>query len=145
MLKHIAIILTVVPLLGSGLQAQSPGEGLTASMATESLTMVCATSDGMVTITDRLVTLADYQLKFDGFISDGVVRFTDPDRNTVAVLDARGDEGLYLEIQEDETRMLVVAARSDISYRFSNDGNEPAAPAWSSVVNHLRNNGATPR
>ncbi|MBN1446525.1 MAG: hypothetical protein JXA28_01240 [Bacteroidetes bacterium] len=134
MKKNIAIAIALLPLLAAGLHAQNVEEGMT-----EPLTMICRTSDGTVTISDKLVTIADYQLKFDSFISDGVVRFTDSDRNTVAVLDARGDEGLYLEILENETRMQVVAPRNLIRYHFGDRGDEPTAHAWSSVLNQLGN------
>jgi hypothetical protein len=134
MKKKLAMALTLLPLLTAGLHAQNPEEGMT-----EPLTMICRTSDGTVTISDKLVTIADYQLKFDSFVSDGVVRFTDSDRNTVAVLDARGDEGLYLEILENETRMQVVVPRNMIRYHFGNSDNAPTAQVLSSALNQLRN------
>lgn len=130
MKKTIAIILALLPLLGTAAHAQNPNEGLT---------MICRTSDGMLTINERMVQLVDYQLQFDSFITDGVVRFADPERKITAVLDVRADDGLYLEIEENGTLMQVVAARSDIRYRFDN-GNGTSAPSWSSVIGLFKQN-----
>ena len=130
MKKNIAIILAMLPLFAAASFAQNPNDGLT---------MICKTSDGTLTISEQSVQLADYQLHFDGFIADGVVRFTDPANNTVAVLDARADDGLYLEVRENQMTMQVVAPRAEIRYRFENNGSEPSAPAWSSLMHKFRN------
>jgi hypothetical protein len=123
MRTSIALTLAMLALLSAGAFAQDPNT---------TTTMTCMTSDGLVTISASLITLADYQLQFDSFVNDGITRYTDEKHNTVAVLDARDDQGLYLEIQENGILMQVVAARADVRYRY--DGNEPAAPTWSSVV-----------
>ncbi|MDT8325033.1 MAG: hypothetical protein RRA94_13045 [Bacteroidota bacterium] len=124
----IAFMMTILPLLAAGVQAQGPGS---------SMTMICPTSDGTVTISERTVTLADYQLHFDDIIADGIVRYSDPRSNVIAVLDARDDQGLYLQIEENGVTMQVVAARSLISYRFDKSGNEPAAPSWSALTRYI--------
>jgi hypothetical protein len=118
----------VLPLLAAGVHAQDPGS---------SMTMICKTSDGTVTINERTVTLADYQLQFNDVIADGVVRYSDPRSDVYAVLDARDDEGLYLQIEENGVTMQVVAARSEISYRFDKAGSEPAAPSWSALTRYF--------
>jgi len=124
----IAIIITILPLLAAGVSAQGPGS---------SMTMICKTSDGTVTISERSVTLADYQLQFEDILADGVVRYSDPRSNVHAVLDARDDQGLYIQIEENGVTMQVVAARSEISYRFDKAGSEPAAPTWSALSRYI--------
>ena len=104
--------------------------------------MTCKTSDGTLTISEHSVQLADYQLQFNGFIADGIVKYADPNGNVFAVLDARADDGLYLEVEESGKRMQVVASRSDIRYRFES-GSGTSAPSWSSVLSRFTQTGHT--
>ena len=135
MKKTIATILALLPLLGTAVHAQNANEGLT---------MICRTSDGTLTISEHSVQLADYQLQFDSFIADGVVKYADPKGNVFAVLDARADEGLYLEVEENGTLMQVVAPRSEIRYRFDS-GSGTSAPTWTSVIGLFTQTGRASR
>ncbi len=135
MKRTIAIILALLPLIGTAAYAQTANEGLT---------MICRTSDGMLTIDERTVQLADYQLQFDSFVTDGVVKFADPERNVFAVLDARADDGLYLEVEENGKLMQVVAPRSEIRYSFDH-GTGTSAPAWSAVIGLFKQSNHTGR
>ncbi len=128
MRKTIAILMLALPLLAAGARAQGAGS---------SMTMICPTSDGTVTISEHTVTLADYQLQFEDIIADGIVRYSDSRNNVHAILDARDDQGLYLAIEEAGVTMQVVAARSEISYRFDKQGSEPAGPSWSALTRYI--------
>ena len=132
-MKKTIIILALLPFLGAAVHAQDANEGLT---------MICKTSDGTLTISEHSVQLADYQLQFNGFIADGVVKYADPNGNVFAVLDARADDGLYLEVEENGKLMQVVAPRSDIRYRFDS-GSGTSAPSWSSVLGRFTKSGHT--
>ncbi|MCB2206264.1 hypothetical protein KQI65_16090 [bacterium] len=129
MRKMLFSIMIALPLLTAGAYAQDPGA---------TMTMVCPTTDGTVTINEQAVTLADYHLQFDNMLADGVVRYTDHVNNVSAVLDAREDEGLYLSIEDNGITMQVVAARSNISYRFDHRGSEPSAPSWSALNQYIK-------
>ncbi len=98
------------------------------------LTMICTTPDGIMRISEQSITIADYNLILDEVEKDGVARYTDPAKSVTALLDARSDEGLYVEIVENGARMQVVAARSAISYSYSPAGTAPSSPALSSGI-----------
>jgi hypothetical protein len=101
------------------------------------MTMICKTSDGPVTISRHAVSLADYHLQFEGEVADGILRFTDNRNNVSATLDTRDDQGLYLRVEDNGTKMQVVAARSEIFCR-PDDGSEPSAPSLSALNRFLR-------
>lgn len=125
MRKSIITILVALPLMAVSALAQGPDP---------TMTLHCQTSDGLVTISGRSISLADYDLEFESLIRDGVVRYRDERCGVTATLDARGDEGLYIEISENGSTMLVVADRSNVRYSFDENGSEPAAPSLSSVL-----------
>ncbi len=127
MRKSIVMILAALPFLAVSAFAQGPNT---------TMTLLCKTSDGLVTISDQRIALADYNLQFDSMIREGVVRYRDAGTGVTATLDARGDEGLYIEILENGSTMLVVADRSDVRYSFDDNGSEPAAPSLTSVMPH---------
>lgn len=133
MSKKTISTLLIMPLFAGMAFAQEPGTATT---------MICSTTDGTLRIGGGTVALADYRMQFDSVVKDGVIRFTDPHSDAVAVLDARDDEGLYLTVSEGGQTMQVVAARTDIRYERRDGGNEPASPSMSSVLDLLR---ATPR
>ena len=87
MRKSIIMILVALPLMAVSALAQGPNT---------TMTLLCQTSDGLVTISDRQISLADYALQFDSMVRDGVVFYRDDIRGVTATLDARGDEGLYI-------------------------------------------------
>ncbi|MFZ1728778.1 MAG: hypothetical protein WBQ23_04130 [Bacteroidota bacterium] len=130
MFKKAVSSLMFLPLVAGLAFAQGPN--------TTATTMVCATNDGTIRISDHQVTLADYNLQFDSIIQDGVIRFVDTRSNAVAVLDARGDQGLYLLVTEGGKTMQVVAARSAIRYETNDRGSEPTSPSLSSVIDLLQ-------
>jgi hypothetical protein len=109
--------------------------GMTYAQGTNTATtMICLTSDGTVRISENSISIADYRLAFDSVIKDGVLRFVDPASGAVAVLDARDDRGLYLEVLENGQRMQVVAASTAIRYEQNDRASEPASPSFSSVL-----------
>ena len=125
MLKNAARTLMLLPLVAGMAFAQGPNTATT---------LVCKTQDGMVRISDRSIAIADYVLSFDAVVHDGVLRFVDPVSGAVAMLDARDNEGLYLEVLEGGVRMQVVAPIAAIQYEQHERGTEPAAPSFSAVL-----------
>lgn len=125
MLKKAATSLLLLPLMAGMACAQGQNTATT---------MICSTSDGTVRISDNSITIADYHLAFDSVVKDGVLRFADPASGAIAVLDARDEQGLYLEVLENGQRMQVVAARTGIRYERNDRANEPASPSFSSVL-----------
>jgi len=78
--------------------------------------------------------IADYHLKLDEVIQDGVARYSDERSGAHAILDARDDEGLYILVTEGGIRMQIVAARSNIRYEFKRTGSEPASPSFTTSL-----------
>ena len=99
------------------------------------LVMTCPTMDGIVLISENGLSIADHRLQLEDIPEDGIATFVDPVNNTRALLDARSDEGLYIEILEGSARMQVVAAREAIAYSFERNGAEPASPPMSARFN----------
>ena len=129
MLKKSVTSLLLLPFAAGLAFAQGPNT---------STTMVCRTSDGTIRITDQAITVADYRLRYDGTLKDGVLRFTDASTGAVAVLDARDSDGLYLEVREGGQTMQLVAATADIRYESTDRETEPASPTLSSVLTLIR-------
>ncbi|MBR9979016.1 MAG: hypothetical protein KFH87_13095 [Bacteroidetes bacterium] len=130
MLRNTIATLLLLPFAAGLIFAQGPHTSMT--------TMVCKTSDGVVRISDHNISLADYDLRFDSVVRDGVFLFTDNASGVEALLDVREDQGLYLLVSEPGNDMQVVASRSNISYEQSERGTEPATPAFSSILNMVR-------
>jgi hypothetical protein len=126
MLRHTITALLLLPFMAGISIAQGPHTSMT--------TMICTTTDGIVRISDRTISVADYTLHFDSVVSDGIIRFADATSGAEAVLDARDDQGLYLLVREGGKEMQVVASRSDISYEQHERATEPATPAYSSIL-----------
>jgi hypothetical protein len=110
----------------------SPHGSMTGQTYPEGLVMTCQTDDGIVVITEQNISIADYQLRIVDIPADGIATYVDPASNATARLDARSDEGLYIEINEGGNRMLVVADRNAISYTFDRSASAPASPTLSS-------------
>lgn len=130
MLRKTIATLLLLPFTAGLAFAQGPHTSMT--------TMVCETSDGVVRISDRSISLADYELRFDSVVGDGVFRFADEANGIVALLDVRDDQGLYLLVSEPGNEMQVVASRSNINYEQGERGTEPATPAFSSILRMIR-------
>ena len=131
MRTRILAILAFLTLLTAGVAAQGPGAGMT---------LVCSTTDGTVVINQQTISLADYQLRFDQVVADGVIRFHDTANNISAVLDTRDSEGLYLLVEDSGVRMQLVASRKNIQFREVKEGSEPGAPTWSMLSRYLPSN-----
>lgn len=125
MLKNAAKTMLLLPLLAGMTFAQGPNP---------STTMVCQTADGIVRISDRSISLADYVLSFDSIVSTGVLRFVDARSGAVAELDTRDNQGLYLEVIEGGVRMQVVAPLADMHDERRDRGTEPASPSYSTLL-----------
>lgn len=125
MLKKAVTSILLLPLMAGMTYAQGTNTATT---------MICNTSDGTVRISDNSITIADYHLAFDSVIKEGVLRFVDPTSGAIAVLDARDERGLYLEVLENGQRMQVVAASTAIRYEQHDRASEPASPSFSSVL-----------
>lgn len=109
-----------------------PGSGMTAQNFPDGLIMICTTADGIVTISEDGLMIADYHLRFDNIPADGLAHLADTRSNATAQLDARSDEGLYVEIREGGTAMLLVIDRNAIKYTFDKSATRPASPQLSS-------------
>jgi hypothetical protein len=134
MLKKALTALVLFPFAAGTLIAQGPNT---------TMAMICSTSDGTVRITDRDITIADYRLVFDSVIRTGVLRFVDTGSGATAILDARDDRGLYLELHEGGQTMQVVAARGDIRTETNERAGEPASSSFSSVITLINAHNAT--
>jgi hypothetical protein len=128
MLKTAITSLLMLPLAAGMAWAQGPNT---------QTTMVCQTSDGTVRITDRAIFVADYHLQLEAVVQDNVLRFVDPSTGATAVLDARENRGLYLEVHEGGATMQLVASAANIEYEHSDRASEPATPTLSSVLTLL--------
>ncbi|MCZ7558158.1 MAG: hypothetical protein M5R41_17280 [Bacteroidia bacterium] len=109
----------------------STGSSMTAQNLPEGVTLKCATPDGLVTITDQGFSVADHDFRCTDIPKDGIALFADPSTGALATLDARSDEGLYIEVKEGGSTMLLVVDRNKITYGFDRSASLPTSPAFS--------------
>ncbi len=109
-----------------------PNAGMTAQEFPDGLTMACTTADGVVLISEQGLDIADYNFRFGNIPEDGIAQLTDSRSKATAVLDARSDDGLYIEIHEGGETMLVVVDRDAITYSFDRSAARPSSPQLSS-------------
>ena len=96
-------------------------------------TLLCPTSDGIVTIDNGTILLRDYTLTLESQSADGILHFRDNGSSAIAELDARSADGLYLTITEGGTTMQLVADRRTISASDEPSSTAPASPRHSGI------------
>jgi hypothetical protein len=109
----------------------STGSAMTGQNLPEGIIMKCETPDGMITITDQGFTVADHNFRCTDIPEDGIALFADAATGAVATLDARSDEGLYIEVVDEGQTVLLVVDRNNITYDIDGHPSRPTSPAFS--------------
>lgn len=124
-MKTLLIILTTLTIAGTSATSQQDRGSLT-----------CSTTDGVFTVTERNLQLRDYIFSFDRVAESGVIILKDSNADAIAVLDTRGEEGIYLAITESGVTMQVVAPRAGMTFiEPTNNGFTPSEPSASTSNN----------